>query len=172
MAISAESIGVNRYAPQGAADVYLFGRGDATGLTLGQLIASVCFSVAAVNERQSVAKMNMMNQGTLKLEQAASWFSQIADGTADWTAAKAFCVNTLGIPESGLPDDISSYTNRSTAAKAMKEKMDYLSQSQQEDMVDLQTIVNRRDVAYTTSSNIISALGTSLTNSATKLALR
>jgi len=47
------------------------------------------------------------------------------------------------------------------AATAFKNKMDVLVQQQQRDVVDLQTMVNRRDVAYSTSSNIVNAIGTS-----------
>ena len=172
MSITATAIGTNKYAAEGVNDVLLYNRGDAQGLTLAQLIASVCFSAAAVNERQSVVKMNMMNAGTEKLDKAAEWFSQVADGTANWAQAKAFCINTLGIPESGLPADLNSYANRVNAAKAMKEKMDQLAQTQQEDMVDLQTMVNRRDVAYTTSTNIITSIGSSAMANASNLTLR
>ena len=47
------------------------------------------------------------------------------------------------------------------AVKAVKEKVDTLTQQQQRDMIDLQTLVNRRDVSYTTSSNIVRTLGAS-----------
>ena len=39
--------------------------------------------------------------------------------------------------------------------------MDALAQDQQEDMIDLQTLVNRRDSAYSTASNVVRALATS-----------
>ena len=43
-----------------------------------------------------------------------------------------------------------------------KEYMDLLFLAdEQEEMIDLQTIVNRRDVAFSTSSNVVRALGTS-----------
>ncbi len=53
------------------------------------------------------------------------------------------------------------------AASAMKNKMETLVQQQQQDMIDLQTLVNRRDVAYSTSSNIVRTLGTSMSADAT-----
>ena len=53
-----------------------------------------------------------------------------------------------------------------TVVTAMKAKIDAMVQQQQQDMIDLQTLVNRRDVAYSASSNIVRALGTSMDNDA------
>ena len=39
-----------------------------------------------------------------------------------------------------------------------EDKLDGLTQTQQQDMVDLQSIVNRRDVAHSTASNVVRAL--------------
>ena len=47
------------------------------------------------------------------------------------------------------------------AAAAMQDKMNALAQSQQEDMIDLQTLVNRRDVAYSTASGVVRTMGQS-----------
>ena len=65
------------------------------------------------------------------------------------------------IPESELPNNLSSYDKRIQAANALKARMDALAQDQQEDMIDLQTLVNRRDSAYSTASNVVRALATS-----------
>jgi hypothetical protein len=55
------------------------------------------------------------------------------------------------------------------AAQALQNKMDLLTRNQQEEMVDLQTLVNRRDLAYNTSSNTTRALGTSSADNAANL---
>ena len=52
------------------------------------------------------------------------------------------------------------------AAKALQDKMNLLAQSQQEDMIDLQTLVNRRDVAYSTSSGVVRTMGQSMSQDA------
>jgi hypothetical protein len=44
-----------------------------------------------------------------------------------------------------------------------------MTQQAQEDMIDLQTLINRRDMTFNTSSNIVKAMGNSKTNSAGKL---
>ena len=163
MAIGIEQIATNRYAPSGCDAINLYSTGveGGSGLTLGQLAIAVCLTAAAAYEGQSVVKMNTMTAGSVKLDAAAGWLAKVADGTADWAQAKAFATGELGIAESELPDAIDTYAKRMAAATAFKNKMDVLVQQQQRDVVDLQTMVNRRDVAYSTSSNIVNALGTS-----------
>ncbi len=161
MAIGVDTIAVNRYAPDGANAISLYSNGLADGLTLGQLAISVCLHAASAYEGQSVVKMNVLTEGSLKLEGASEWMEKIANGTADWTAAKSYITSELGIDAGTLPDAINTYAKRMAAVKAVKEKVDALTQQQQRDMIDLQTLVNRRDVAYSTSSNIVRTLGAS-----------
>lgn len=161
MGIEVEKIATNRYAPQGSEAISLYTNGSASGLTLGQLAISVCLRSAAAYEAESVVKMNTMTSGSVKLEGAAQWMEKIANGSANWAEAKAYLTGTLGISESTLPDAIDTYDKRMAAVKAVKEKVDALAQQQQRDMIDLQTLVNRRDVAYSTSSNVVRSLGNS-----------
>ena len=161
--IESTVIAINRNAPIDAQAINLYSNGleGGSGLTLGQLVISVCLHSAAAYEGQSVVKMNTMTAGSVKLDTASKWMEQIAAGTADWTAAKAYLTGTLGIPASTLPSDINTYDRRIAAITALKEKVDALAQQQQRDMIDLQTLVNRRDVAYSTSSNVVRSLGSS-----------
>lgn len=161
MPIEIETIATNRYAPEGANAITLYSNGAVSGLTLGQLVISVCLQSASAYEAQSVLKMNEMTSGSVKLDEGARWMEKIAAGTADWSQAKAYLTDTLGIQDSVLPDSIDTYNKRMAAVKAVKEKIDALAQQQQRDMIDLQTLVNRRDVAYSTSSNVVRSLGTS-----------
>ena len=159
--IEIEQISTNRYAPNGSNAVNLYSTGveGGSGLTLAKLSIAVCLTAAAAYEGQSVVKMNTMTAGSVKLDAAADWLAKVADGTADWSQAKAFATGELGIEEKELPDGIDTYAKRMAAATAFKKQMDVLVQQQQRDVVDLQTMVNRRDVAYSTSSNIVNALG-------------
>ena len=161
MAIGIETIAVNRYAPQGADAISLYSNGSAEGLTLAQLAISVCLQAASAYEGQSVVKMNILTRGAVKLDGAAQWMEKIANGSADWAQAKAYITSELGISDAALPDAINTYDKRMAAVKAVKEKIDALTQQQQRDMIDLQTLVNRRDVAYSTSSNVVRTLGAS-----------
>ena len=161
--IGIETIGTNKYAPQGSEAVNLYSTGaeGGSGLTIGQLIIGVSMRSAAAYEAQSVVKVNAVGASASVLDQASVYLSQVAAGSANWSEAKAFCVSSLGIAESTLPSDINSYEKRMTAVAAMKTKIDSMAQKQQQDMIDLQTLVNRRDVSYSASSNIVRALGNS-----------
>lgn len=163
MAIEIETIATNRYAPAGSEAINLYSTGaeGGSGLTISQLAISVCVYAASAYEAQSVVKMNSMTSGSVKLDAAAGHLELIATGEADWAKAKAFATGELGIEADKLPDAIDTYDRRMAAAAAFKSKIDVLVQQQQREAVDLQTIVNRRDVAYTTSSNIVKAIGTS-----------
>ena len=166
--IEASQIATNRYAPTGSQAINLYSTGAAENLTLGQLVSAVCIRTAGALEEQSVNKMNMMSIGTEKLEKASLYMQEIAEETmSDWAAAKAYLADTVGV--SGLPDDLSTYEKRMQAVNAIKEKLDSMTQQAQEDMIDLQTIINRRDMTYNTSSNVIKAMGNSKNNSASKM---
>ena len=154
-------IATNRYAPEGSNAINMYGTGASGALTIGQLVQAVCLHSAAALEAQGVVKMNNMTEGSVLLDEAAGWLGKIADGSADWSAAKTFLVGEMGLDASTLPPDLTSYDRRMQAAAALKNKMDSLAQSQQEDMVDLQSIVNRRDVAHSTASNVVRALANS-----------
>ena len=166
--ISTVEIATNRYAPSGSAAINLYSTGFEGGsnLTLGQLVIAVSIRSAAAYEAQSVVKMNEMTSDSIVLDDAAGWMTRVADGTADWAQAKAFCTGKLEIDANTLPDNLNSYDKRMTVVTAMKAKIDAMVQQQQQDMIDLQTLVNRRDVAYSASSNIVRALGASMDNDA------
>ncbi len=166
MPIDPIQIATNRYAPAGSESILMYDTGASGPLTLGQLVQAVCIRSAAVVEAQSVTKMNTMTAGSLQLETASTYLSQIVQETADWPAVKAYLTGTLGIPAQELPDNLSTYDKRIQAANALKAKVDALTQDQQENMIDLQTLVNRRDNAYSTSSNIVRSLATSSADNA------
>ncbi len=162
MALYLEQISTSRYAPQGSDQVYLYSNGLDGGshLTLGQLVIAVSMRSAAAYEAQSVVKMNRMAGGAKQLEKVAEFMDEIANGDGDWAAIKVYCQTELGITDE-LPDAIDTYAKRMTAIAALKAKATALTQQQQTDMIDMQTLVNRRDVAFSASSNIVRALGTS-----------
>ena len=165
--IEATRISTNVNAPEESSAINLYSTGEEGGsnLTIGQLAIAVSMRSAAVYESQSVLKMNRMTAGSETLNTAAGYMQEIADGSGNWAEIKAFCRNSLGITID-LPDDIDTYERRMAAIDAMKAKVDALTQSQQTDMIDLQTLVNRRDVAYSTSSNIVRTLSRSMSDNA------
>lgn len=169
MSIAIETIAENRYAPSGseAISLYATGRVGGSHLTLGQLVIAVSMRSAAEYEAQSVLKMNRMAGGSNKLEKVAEFMEQIADTSVevDWPSIKAYCRSELGISDE-LPDAVDTYAKRMAAVTALRLKASALTQQQQTDMIDLQTLVNRRDVAFSASSNIVRALGSSQSGNA------
>jgi len=167
MALYLEQISTSRYAPQGSGQVYLYANGLEGGqhLTLGQLVIAVSMRSAAEYESQSVVKMNRMAGGAEQLDKVSGFIEQIANGEGDWAAIKTYCQTELGITDE-LPDAIDTYAKRMAAITALKTKANALTQQQQTDMIDMQTLVNRRDVAFSASSNIVRALGTSQSGNA------
>ena len=170
MALYLEQISTSRYAPQGSDQVYLYANELEGGqhLTLGQLVIAVSMRSAASYEAQSVVKMNRMAVGADQLSKVAEFMEKIAKDDADWPTIKAYCQTELGITEE-LPDEINTYAKRMAAIAALKSKANALTQQQQTDMIDMQTLVNRRDVAFSASSNIVRALGTSQSGNAANL---
>ncbi len=166
MSINTTQISTNRYAPDASAAINLYSNDLANDLTLGQIISATCIRTAAALEHRSVTQMNKLTADSDTLNEATSWLERIAAGRANWSRAKTFLINTMGISASELPANLSTYDNRMTAVVALKAKIDVLVQQQQQDMINLQTTVNRRDVAYSTSSNTIRALGTSTNSNA------
>ena len=171
MAITGVEIAKNKCAPAGADSIRLYNSDLAQGLTLTQLVQQVCIRAAAVGEAQSVLKMNAMTSESQRLSEAADWLKQIVDGTANWTKAKDFLVGKMGIPERTLPSTLTIngkpyYNYQMQAAKALQDKMNVLAQTQQEDMIDLQTLVNRRDVAYSTASGVVRSNGQTMSQDA------
>ena len=164
MAISVETISVNRYAPRGSEAVNLYSNGLEGGdhLTIGQLVIAVAMRAAAAYEAQSVTKMNVMAADTAVLSRAADYMEEIVNETDNWPTIRQFLVDELGVKEDDLPSDIDTYKKRMAAIDAMKMKVDALTQNQQTDMVDMQSLVNRRDTAYSASSNMVRALGKSM----------
>ena len=166
--IEASQIATNRYAPAGSEAINLYSTGTAEDLTLGQLVAAVCIRTAGALEEQSVNKMNLMSVGTEKLEKTSAYMQAIADESmSDWATAKSYLTNTIGV--TGLPDDLSTYEKRMQAVNVIKEKLEAMTQQAQEDMIDLQTLINRRDMTFNTSSNIIKTMGNSKNNAAGKM---
>ena len=172
MAIETIQIATNRYAPEGAQSISLYKDDLAQGLTLTQLVQQVCIRAAAAYEAQSVAKMNAMAGGSQRLSEAADVLEGIVSGDVNWSEAKTFLVNRMGIPMTALPNSIVDgngnpyYPSQIQAATVLQEKMNVLAQTQQEDMIDLQTMVNKRDVAYSTSSGVVRAMGQSMSQDA------
>lgn len=160
--IETETIGTMRYATDSASAVNLYSTGTASGLTLAQLVMSVCLNTAASYEKQSVNKMNTISKNADLLQKGSDWIEKVVSDNASWSRLKKFLVGELGVLDASLPDKIRTYDNKLKVISLMSERMNAIMQTQQQDLVALQSYVSRRDTAFSSSANIVRALGRSM----------
>ena len=185
--ITQTEIGINAYAPAGANVVNLYGVNGADALTLPQLVAAVCIRRAAALEARSVAMMNEMTQNNGYMQVMANIVEQIVSGDATLSTRanlpdgyrprkasanctiKQFLTMECGISESALPSEIDTYDRRIQAFTVLRQRMDSANTMSQQDAIDLQSLINWRDVTYNMSSGVISAYATAAGNMAANL---
>ena len=172
-------VGVNRYGGAGAAaQVTLYNYNGCDELTLGQLVNAVCVRTGVALETQSVNKTNIITRNTRKLQALSEILEGVMNGTMNYNSkltctgfegqtAKEVLTGTLGYTidgttSTGLPDSVDSAEDRLTFYARVKSKIDSLTSVSQKDMVDLQTYMSRRDVAYSTATNTVRTLGYTL----------
>ena len=169
--IYVEQIGTSRYAPV-AVNAYQYN--GLEGLSFGQLIMAVCCRRAAAIESQSVLKMNELTATTAWLEAVSSVAQQIftatsldepvdiaASGYVCRRAARAptlrdFLQNECGVDAAYLT--ISSADARTALFSQIKTLMDNAASQSQQQTIDLQSLVSRRDVTYNTSAATVKAI--------------
>lgn len=172
--ILVEQIGTSRYAP---VEISAYQYNGLEGLSFGQLIMAVCCRRAAAIESQSVVKMNELTATTAWLEAVSSVARQIftaasldepadiaASGYVCRKAARAptlrdFLANECGVDAAYL--SVASADARTTLFAQVKTAMDSASTQSQQQTIDLQSLVSRRDVTYNTSAATVKALGQS-----------
>ena len=159
--IQSVQIATNRYAPSGAQAINMYSVDGGEKLTLGQLMAAVCIRAAMNREAQSVNKMNVMNNNIENLKTAAKYLDQLATNTVtNWPTVRDFLRNTLGMTSAEVPDSLNtSYKARFKVINAMKNLLDALTRQAQEDMIDVQSLINQRDIAFTTGSSLVKSTG-------------
>ena len=163
--IEAVQIATNRYAPDAAQAINMFRLDGGEELTLGQLMAAVCIKAGMSMEAQTVARMNTMNGNTDVIETASGYLTQLAKGNvSNWQEISSFMTGTLGITAADIPANVTTYADRMKAINAMKVKLEALTRQAQEDMIEVQSLINKRDVAYTTGTNLVKELGSSANN--------
>jgi len=168
--IEAVQISTNRYAPDEAQAVNMYRMDDGELLTLGQLMAAVCIKAGACMESQTIAKVNSMDGNTMLINIASGYLKELAeDKVSNWGTTRNWLINTLGVSANLLPSTIFTYADRFKAISAMKVKLEALTRQAQEDMIDVQSMTNKRDVAFSTGTSLIKELGASQNNTASVL---
>ena len=166
--IEAITIAKNRYAPDGAQDICVFRMDGGEKLTLGQLMAAICIKAGASLEAQSISMVNKLNSGNVLLDKTGEYMEKLGQGAInddEWKAMKNTCINELGVTDE-LPDHAQSYNDRVKAMAALKKRVEELSRKAQKDMIEVQSLLSKRDVALTTSTNLVAAIGMTMDNTA------
>lgn len=181
--VKVETIGTNAYAPKDASEINLYAFNGAYDLTLPQLVMAVCIRQAALIEKGCVMKMNEINA-------SANWLSALAlvgeqimrksslDGEIDLAKTgyvpksvsgggtritiRQFLTGELEVDAAGLPDNLVSVDSKAKAFEFLKSAMSQASISNQEQMIELQSYISRRDSTYNTSSSAVRKLGTAM----------
>jgi len=179
-AISFEQIGTNRYAPEGANAIVLFSFNGVDGLTLAQLVMAVCIRQACLVEDQSVLKMNQVNSSAAYLDVLAQVGSYVMahsslDATLDLTKTsyiprhldeigmkptyRDFIAVEVGIGYDALPENVRDINDKTLVFDFLESDMSKYSTDNEEQMIDLQSYLSRRDSTYNASSSIVKRLG-------------
>lgn len=175
--IQIEQIGSNRYAPEGADAVNLYSFGGCSGLTVAQLMMAVCIRQASVVEEQSVLKMNEINASAGYLQALAACGEHIMeksslDATFDLTKVGysprvvdnkttywEFMVEECGIPETSVPHTVSKMNDKTKTFDLLKNEMEAASSDNEDQTIDLQSYLSRRDSTYNASASTVKRLG-------------
>ena len=181
--IEIQQIGTNRYAPEGANAVCLYSIEGADGLTLAQLVAAVCIHRGASLEARAVGRMNKMTVNNTFLQAMSSVCSQMAGGASlddvanipdSYEMRKAargctvleFLETECGLTVSQDAKSNWTYANRLAVIAQLKTSMDNANTTSQEDAIELQSMVNWRDVTFNASSGVVARYGNSGMNMA------
>lgn len=178
-AIQFEYIGINRNAPPEARGIVSYIFNGESDLTLGRLMMAVCCQRSAVIERQSVLKMNQLSASTTFLKASSMVMEQVLAGGCSlstpveirgsgYDKAKGktikqflmeYCdVRLEDLQVDGTDINISTHDNAIKIVGYLRKKMDAASASAQQETIQLQSLVSRRDATYNTSASSVKRL--------------
>ena len=163
-------------------DINLYAYGDSENLTLGQLVNAICCRAGMALETEVVVITNRVCAHTDKLKGLTQIIQTLVAGSEDGydtvfdidgygtMAARAFLTDVLGykIPvmdgdetgkEGNLPAAVKTPNQRLNLYSALKTKMESMTTQSQQMMIDIQVGISRRDVVFTTATNVVQTLG-------------
>ena len=145
-------------------------------LSIGQLVMAICLQRAAQLETDIIALMDEMNSTSSKLEKMTDiettlleygcYMNDTSKNGIVWEGTNYTCrdflVDIVGMDASTVP------TGRVTASDtdfiaSLESKMDELNTFNQQKMIELQSLTNKRDQSYDMVSNVLKSLHTVMT---------
>lgn len=188
--IYAVPVSTSRFLPEGEY-VKLYAANGCGNLTIGQLANSISVRIAAAHEYRSVNVMNAMTQANSLIKAMSSVGTQILGNYYDWymqadvgaatanygseytprtsefaknPTVRNFLIYECGIDAANVNTAIDKYPRRMSVFKMLKDKLDQATTQSQNLAITLKTCMNRRDVAYSTSTNVSKHYTSSLLN--------
>ena len=159
-------------------------------LSIGQLVMAICLARATEVEQALVLKMDAMNQSSLMLDSLTAIETRIADTAAgkaygdyigttwadigftekeaarfkklhetdEWTA---FVINYAKVPSLPTPESQGYDLNAIDEVMTnIESRMDDLNTQNQSDMIEMQSLTNKRDQAYDLNAALIKSFQT------------
>ena len=159
-------------------------------LSIGQLVMAICLARATEVEQALVLKMDAMNQSSLMLDSLTAIETKIADTAAgkaygdyigttwadigftekeaarfkklhetdEWTA---FVINYAKVPSLPTPESQGYDLNAIDEVMTnIESRMDDLNTQNQSDMIEMQSLTNKRDQAYDLNAALIKSFQT------------
>ncbi len=181
------------YTTEISGAINLYNTDKASGLTLGQLMIAVSCRQAAAIEARGVAMMNKISRDAYLMKDYAAAMDAVikASETDDYVDNLTFVdqagrelglydylVENCGVGTSELPakNDANTKarnkmtpTNKTLYIGVIKTLMEKTSATSQQDNIQLKSLINSRDIAFKTSTGLVSALGNSQSNIAETL---
>ena len=168
---------------EGGAPVRMYDYAGNEKLTLGQLMNAICCRAGMALEDQSVTKSNLLLANTDRLTALSEIVSGVS-GTATYETViesvggfagrtyREFLTQELGleIDDVQLPKDLDGYERRARFYDGVKTKIQEMTNQNQEDLIDLQVCLSRRDVVFSIARNSVRTLGGILQETATNFA--
>lgn len=155
-AITAETIAINRYAPDGSEKIELYSYNGADSLTFAQLWMAFSFKRAALLEHESVTIMNRITSSSDRLETLSAYAKDVLKGPEcpNWNEIKNYLQGSCGVT-TALPTSVSAYKDMMDAYEVIKSKLEEYTTVADKLVINLQTCVSRRDTIYNLSTQAI-----------------
>ncbi len=169
-AITATTIALNRYAPEGCEKIELYSYNGVDELTFAQLMMAFSFKRAALLEHESVTLMNRITTNADMLETLSQYGKDIMLGAdcTNWPEIKKYLKEKCGVT-ADLPATVAAYNDMMNAFEALKTKLEDYATVSDRLAISLQTCVSRRDTIYNLSTQTILHYASAMNSTAARL---
>jgi len=166
-----EEVSIGKSRCEGGASIRMYNYAGNENLTLGQLMNVLCCHTGMALEDLAVSKSNLIVRGTRRLAALAEIIEGLA-GTATYDTlltAQDYAGMSYGdfiktelnmlLDDVQLPKSIKNENDRLKAYSSIREKINVYTTQNQQDLIDLQMYISRRDVVFSIAKSTVATLG-------------